>query len=429
MQPKLAAPSAWTLPQKILFRFFFVYFILYCFPFPLDMIEWISPVTKPIYHFQDWWVPLAGKNLFNIPVDHVYDNIFQRTGDFSYGFVFMFSIALLAFVVTISWTILANKNASYDKLHQWFRLYIRFFLAFHLLNYGFIKVFPSQFPDATASMLVQNFGDAPPARLAWNFMGYSPTFMRFTGWMEVIAALLLLPRRTTTLGAWIAMSVLSAVVMINICFAITVKLFSIHFLAIAAILLAGEWKRLLDFFILNKTVQPSPQLQLIGHQLGKKILLAVQIGLIAWMLYVQITDAREAQREYGDKVRKPALYGVYNTEYFIKNNDTVLPLDTDSTRWKKLVIDGGGWKQSSIHFSNDTYRYYNISADTVNKTMQVQSPRDPGEYYLFNYSLPDSQRICFSGIWKKDSIKVVMKKYDLNNYRLYRTKFKWIFNY
>jgi hypothetical protein len=31
-----------------------------------------------------------------------------------------------------------------------------------------------------------------------------------------------------------------------------------------------------------------------------------------------------------------------------------------------------------------------------------------------------------AGKWETDSIKVMLKKYDLNNYRLYRSKFKWI---
>jgi len=429
MEPLTTATNQWTLPQKIFFRFFFVYFVLYCFPFPLNIIDWTYSWTRPVYLFENWWVELSGKNLFHIPVHNNNGNVFQRTGDVGYGYVFMFTIALVALVFAGTWTLFANRKANYDRLHQWLRLYLRFFLACTLFNYGFIKIFPSQFPNVTASMLVQTIGDIRPAGLAWNFMGYSPTFMRFTGWMEVIAGLLLLPRRTTMLGAWIAVSVLSVVAMMNICYGIAVKFFSLHLLAMVLFLLVGEWKRIVSFFILNKQVLPSSQIQLVNHPLRQKILLACQIGLAAWILYINILDGLEAERGWGHKFPQPILYGVYKTEYFIKNQDTVPPLETDSFRWKKVVIDeDDNWKQSSILFSNDSSAYFNIKADTVKKTIRIRSSRDTMVNYQFSYSEPDTSHILIKGMWKTDTIEVMMKKYDLNNYRLYRTTFKWIYD-
>ena len=421
----LATTNKWTFTQKIFFRFFFVYFVLYCFPFPLNMIEWTYPLTKPIYQFQNWWVELSGKYLFHIPV-RIYGHIYQRTGDVGYGFVFMFTIALIALVIAGTWTMFADKKVNYHKLHQWLRLYTRFFLAFYLLNYGFMKVFPSQFPDATASTLVQNFGDVTPARLAWNFMGYSGTFMRFTGLAEVLAGILLLFRRTTMLGACVAISVLTAVAMMNFCFVIGVKLLSLHFILIALFLLAGDANRLVRFFILNKTTEAAPKQPLIRHPLGRKILLIIQISLGIWMFYTHISEARASEREYGYKFPQPLLYGVYKTEFFIKNNDTLPPLETDSFRWKRVVIDDDdNWKQSSILFSNDSSTYFSIKADTVNKMIQIKSFRDTAVNYQFKYSEQDTSRILIKGMWKTDTIEVMMKKYDLNNYRLHRTKFKW----
>ena len=427
MEPLTTVTNKWTFTQKIFFRFFFIYFVLYVFPFPLNIIEWTLPLTRPLYFFESSLVEFSGKYLFHIPV-HDYGNFRQRTSDFGYGYVFMLTITLIAIIGAAAWTLFASNEAKNNRLHQWLRLYIRFFLACYLFKYGFIKVFPSQFPDATASMFAQTFGDATPARLAWNFMGYSPTFMKFTGWMEVIAGLLLLLRRTTTtLGAWIAISSLSTVVMMNICYGISVKLFSIHLLAIAVFLLAGEWERVINFFILNKQVQPSPKILLIKQPLGQKILLASQIGLAAWVLYASISDGLTAEREWGHKFPIPALYGVYKTEFFIKNNDTLPPLETDSFRWKRVVIDDDdNWKQSSILFSNDSSAYFSIKADTVNKMIQIKSFRDTAVNYQLKFSKPDTSRILLKGTWKSDTIEVMMKKYDLNNYRLHRTKFKWI---
>ena len=113
-------------------------------------------------------------------------------------------------------------------------------------------------------------------------------------------------------------------------------------------------------------------------------------------------------------------------EFFIKNNDTLPPVETDSFRWKRVVIDDDeNWKQSSILFSNDSSAYFSIKADTVNKMIQIKSARDTAVNYQFKYSEPDTSRILIKGMWKTDTIEVMMKKYDLNNYRLHRTKFKW----
>jgi hypothetical protein len=420
------AQQRWTTLQKIVFRFFFVYFVLYCFPFPLNMIQWIDPLIRPFYHFQDWWVTLVGQIVFNLPVKN-YHYIFQRTGDTGYGFSFMFTIGLAALLLTVIWSVADSKRLNYKKLNLWLRLYIRFFLAFTLFSYGFIKVFPSQFPDTTASTLVQTFGDVTPLRLAWNFMGYSESFMRFTGLAEVLAGLLLLFRRTTTLGALLAISVLSVVLMMNFGFSMGGKLYLLHLVAIAIFLFVGDAKRLVHFFILNKPIEAIPEMPLIRHPVGRKILLVTQIGLGIWMLYIHIADSRLSERESGIKFPKPLLYGVYKTEYFLRNKDTIPPLQSDSLRWKQLVIDDdGNWKQSSLHFNNDTYTHYTINADTIKKTILIKSLTDEAENYLFNYSLTDSTRVLLTGIWKKDSIEIMMKKYDLNNYRLHRAKFKWI---
>ena len=39
------------------------------------------------------------------------------------------------------------------------------------------------------------------------------------------------------------------------------------------------------------------------------------------------------------------------------------------------------------------------------------------------WSFPDSNHLFLAGNWKGDSIKVMMKKYDLNNYPLHGAKF------
>src|SRR5438045_3883184 len=113
--------------------------------------------------------------------------------------------------------------------------------------------------------------------------------------------------------------------------------------------------------------------------------------------------------------------------YFVRNNDTTVPVETDSTRWKQLVIDGGNWQQQgTIELNTGKKLFYNVKADTIKKIIRMQSQADTTENYLFHYFMQTGNNILLKGIWKSDSIEVLMNKYDLNNYLLHREKFTWI---
>jgi len=122
---------------------------------------------------------------------------------------------------------------------------------------------------------------------------------------------------------------------------------------------------------------------------------------------------------------KRPLYGMYTTDYFIRGADTIPPLQTDSLRWKKITIDGVLFQRIYVHLSNDDIISNTVRIDTVQQTIQFQIKKDS---LTLNWSRPDSNHLFFSGKWKNDSMKVLMKKYDLNNYPLHREKFQWIYD-
>ena len=166
---------------------------------------------------------------------------------------------------------------------------------------------------------------------------------------------------------------------------------------------------------------------MIANPTSRKVFLGLQVLIAICILYSTILNSIETEKTSGQNAPHVPLYGVYNTAYFIRNNDTIPPLETDSLRWKQLVIDDSSWNQSGIiQFSTGMKIFYNVQADTVKRILRIQSRTDTAENYFLNYFEPDSNHILLKGIWKKDSIKVLMSKYDLNNYLLHREKFKWI---
>lgn len=416
----------WSSARKFLFRFFFVYLFIYCFPFPFDSFELTKPIAQPYYNFLDIIIPRIGESWFHLKAKTAFP-FFDKVDDSYYGLVHLYITLIISFIATIIWSIIDRRRKNYETLRQWLRLYLRFFLAAYLFGYGFVKVFPSQFQPITAFRLTQIVGDQSPMLLAWNFMGYSSVFQKILGVTEVIAGLFLLFRRTTTIGAILSFGVFGFVVMMDFSFNVPVRLLSSHLLFISAFLFLGDGKRLINVFFLNRHAAAVIEKPLITHPLYRKIFAGILIILCICLFYSQIIISRRSEREFGWKAPHGSLYGVYNTAYFIRNNDTIPSLQTDSLRWKQLVIDNGGWNQMGVIKVNSDKRVtYNIETDTVKQILKINSLNDTTEKYSFNYNKPDVGHLLLKGIWKKDSIEVLMEKYDLNNYLLHKERFTWI---
>ncbi len=421
--------AIWHPVKKFLFRFFFVYFFLYCFPFPFDAFDFTTPVAQPYYNFLDWLVPRIGEKWFHIHATTAFP-LFDKVDDSGYGLVFLYMNLILSIIMALIWGIADHKRKNYEKLYQWLKLYLRYYLAAFLFGYGFVKVFPSQFQAITASRLTMLVGEQSPMLLAWNFMGYSTVLMRLNGIVEVLAGLLLLLfRRTTTIGAILASCTFGFIVVMDFCFNVPVRLLASHLLVMSIFLILEDRRKLLNVFLLNKPTAPTVYVSLINHPKWRKALLGLQALFIVSVLYSSIVKSLNAEKLYGQNRPHVPLYGVYNTAYFIRNRDTIPPLETDSLRWKQLVIDGGSWNQTGIiQFSTDKKSFYTAEADTVKQVLNIQSRSDTSEKYLLHYFMQDGDHILIKGLWKKDSIEVLMNKYDLNNYLLHKEKFKWITN-
>src|SRR6185436_1005358 len=178
----------WSPVNRVLFRFTFAYFVLYLFPFPLDVIPYVAIVTQPYETLREWTVIGVGKHLFHVEVVHR----FTGSGDTTYDYIQNFCILVLAVAATLAWSILDRKRASYARLYEWLRIYVRFGLATAMVTYGAAKVIPAQFPRQSVDRLLQPFGDASPMGLLWTFMGASAAYVIFTGLAEMLGGLLLL---------------------------------------------------------------------------------------------------------------------------------------------------------------------------------------------------------------------------------------------
>jgi ABC-type multidrug transport system fused ATPase/permease subunit len=229
----------WNTSSKVLFRLLFTYFVLYI------LLAFLSPLFETPYR----WI---GKMVFGI--NYEYEVSGNGSGDHTFAYITLFVNAVSTFVIFIFWTLIDAKRKSYNKLLYWFLVFLRVVIVAAMLLYGFVKIFKLQFPSASLTHLLDPLGDLSPMGLAWTYMGFSKGFNVFVGFLEVLGGLLLIPRRTQTLGSFIVIGVMTQVAVMNFCFDIPVKLFSVHLVLMALVIFITD-NRFLNVFIRNKAVE------------------------------------------------------------------------------------------------------------------------------------------------------------------------------
>ena len=420
MELPITKTDNWIFIRRILIRFSFIYFILYIFPFPLDLFSDNNPIINSYRQLWGKLVPLVGKHLLDI-------NVGGRGGDTLFQYTRIFTLLIIAVVGCLVWTIAERKPRNYKNLCYCITVYIRYFLAYNMLDYGFAKVFHIQFMPMFPNLdqLVQPYGDSSPQGLLWKFMGYSKSYQTFTGVGEVLAGLLLLFRRTTTLGALVSIALLSNVVMMNWSYDIPVKVNSMHLLFMATFLLITDAKRTVNFFILNKTVLPVERIPLPTKKWLRASRLILKLFFVFFLVYIPFKQYNGFSKDWHSD-KKPPLYGIYNIETFVMNNDTLPPLTTDSIRWRRMIVEYPGmW--ANIQLMNENLKTYDIKTDTIKKTAIISSGKDSLDKFIFRFNQPTKDILTFKGQWKEDSVFIQMKKVDINQFRLVQWKPRWIY--
>ena len=439
MEATTLTDTNWKLSRKISFRFFCSFFILYIFPFPLNnfpfggeinkisekILGWYYAAFEYVTVFWHWLTPGVGKTLLNLenPI-----TIFTNgSGDTTYDYVLVLTMILLSILICIGWSILDRNRKNYNTAYYWLCVLIRYYLAVIMLSYGFSKVFHLQMPYPFLSRLVQPYGDSSPMGLAWTYVGQSKAFSAFVGWSEVICGLLLFFRKTTLVGALLTLIVMGNVVVVNLCYDIPVKLFS-SVLEIMALYLAAPYlKKMYQAFIQHKPIHINNYYQPVftkrWQAIGIKVL---KVLIITDALFSGVKGSIDQGKQYGDNAPKPPLYGIYNTVLVVRNNDTIPPLTTDTSRWKQIIVQSNNYAR--IKLMNDTLRNYNFKVDTALRKAIVFANWDTLNKINFNY-ITDADYLTFTGKFKNDSLFIKLKRFDEKNFRLMSRGFHWINEY
>lgn len=425
--PDLPEPTAsseaprWSLAKRILFRFAFVYFVLYFLPWLLNLIPFAGMASRPVGELWSGFVTSVGERVFGV---HAVEEL-TGSGDRTFEYVRLFCLFWIAAASTLVWSILDRRRPHYDRLYTGLRVYVRVSLATAMIVYGAMKAINSQFPAPGLDSLTRTFGESSPMRLLWTFMGFSNAYTMFSGIAELAGGLLLSFRRTALLGALVSIGVMVNVVMLNFCYDVPVKLFSSHLLLAGVFLLLPDLPRLAGLFLLNRRVEPAPSLQLFANRRLDRTAVVLRtivlLGLAGYMLYGSYQGRKQFQA-----MRSP-LYGIWSVEEFVLEGQVRPPLTTDPVRWRRVVFDLT--RRASIHPMDAPGRYYGIKVSTKKRSIELTGRDGQNAKSTLTYERPKPDLLLLSGTFEGKPVRVRLRREDESKLPLTSRGFHWINEY
>ena len=423
MEQEPAASSQWSWAKKLAFRFVFSYLVLYNLPFPLTALYGTEPLGAPYDNLWKAVVPWVGRLLRLRREITVFPN---GSGDTTFNYVQLLCFLVLALAVAAVWTALDTRRSDYARLHSWLRIYLRFSLGVTLLSYGAAKLLKSQFPAPFLMTLVHPIGDSSPMGLLWTFMGVSYAYNVFTGAGEAAAGLLLFARRTTTAGALLAVAVLSHVVVLNFCYDVPVKIFSLHLLAMAAFLLLPDLRPLADFLLRGRPATPVPGGEPFESPRWNRAAGRLRTVFVALAVVSTFAGAWKATHEWGDLVPKPPLHGLYDVVEFSRDGQLRPPLVGDRSRWKQLIIDRPQFL--TLVLMDEGVRYFDWKADLDRKTFTLLSRDAKPVESLLRYQ-EQGNDLLFEGSLAGEPVRARLRRRDPGTFLLLNRGFHWVNEY
>ncbi|WP_342644770.1 hypothetical protein [Mucilaginibacter sp. CSA2-8R] len=324
----------WNTGQLIAFRFFTLLFTLFIL-FNPNMVAFVYPFWMLVKIPVGWLTNLAAQWIFHIGLP-LNDKI-SGSGDRLIDFMHLFVAFALSVLGTVVWSVVDYRRRSYNQALYWVTVLVRYYLAITMFEYGMVKLLKWQFPDLTASKLSQRYGDSSPMGLAWRFLSYSTGYNYIMGFAEISGGLLLLYRRTVTLGAMLTFFVALNIMAINYCFDVAVKILSTALVMMSFFLLVLDARPLIRFFILGQPagapVKLKPEFKQRWINVTSLVLKCLVLLLVAGMTTSTIIKYEYAK--YKSTEVKPGYYKVVN---YREPGRPQTQTNMDPARWQKVML-------------------------------------------------------------------------------------------
>lgn len=409
----------WSALEKLLFRFSFIFLVLFILLFNNGAFPFIMPLMYYPIDLLHIFIPWFGEVLLHLPNKiTVFSN---GSGDTTYDYVLLLFAFLVTIPATLIWSLFDRKSTDYNKLYYWLTVAVRFFVGMMIVHYGAIKVNQLQFPYPGLYRLTETYGESSPMRLAWTFFGYSKGYNLFMGIAELMAGLLLF-RRTVTIGALITLGTSANIMAVNYFYDVPVKILTTALVTLCLFLLLPNFTRLFRLFFKGESVSlkiiPVPVIRFKWMYYVKYSFKYLTILFVVFTLAMTVFYAKTNGKSAYSKL---PLYGVYDVNTFTVNGK-VIPADTlNNNRWKQLLIAKDNYAE--VKFTGNRNGQSDIRIDTIARKISGTFKDDPRNKYAFTYTKVDSVRLILKGKIHRDTVTIELIK---KRFLLTERGFNWV---
>lgn len=427
----LIKQKIWSPTEIFIFRLSFIFFIILFIPYDINLFK---SLFGGGFSFQNLFQLATFRTSFVPESLYVGNNLSAY-----YNWLIALIIAIIGAVI---WGNLAKEKSKteYVNLYYWLKVALRYRLALAIIFTGIIKLVPIQIPEPTLSDLHSQYGDF----LLWKIYYLtnavaSALYVPTLGVLEIVGGLLLLNRRTTTIGAGLLIAILTNIVIVNYVYEIGEQVYSSFLLLLAFAIILSDIPRIYN--LLFKQVESFPETFI--PQFSKNIFKIRSILQVTFLLVISlfsvltITAWTKSKYPFPKTAGIANIKGVYNVKEFVFKGDTIPYSLTDSLRWQNVVFEE--WNTISIksnsfikvdslkpriiyqednarnyeQLGNGGRHFYRYEHKENNKAFDVKlfNKADTSKTYVFSLEKSGKNEIKLKGVnHKGDSLHVVLER-------------------
>jgi hypothetical protein len=188
-------------------------------------------------------------------------------------------------------------------------------------------------------------------------------------------------------------------------------------------LLAPELKRLVDFFLLNRGVQPAVAPELFRTPGANRAALAAQVLIGVYLLgtFAYINGSYWYAAGAGSP-RSP-LYGIWDVEEISIDGEVRVPALNDyDRRWRRLIFDAPG--SAVFQRIDDSFARYGASID--GSTLALTKGQSQTWKATFRVQQPAKDRLILEGEMDGYRIQAEFRLVEFDTFRLLNSGFRWL---
>ena len=377
--------------KSFFWRLFAVYIVLFIFSFPVPnyILPNFGALLNGVFEPISKWV---GVEVLDLNPDLTYSFDSDSTGLYIHVFIIGF---VSCFVTAAS---LIFKPISFSEKHKnYLKVFSSYYLSMVLMIYAFDKIFNHQFYLPEPNILYSQVGDLSKDISFWTTMGASRSYSMFSGFIELVPAILLLFNRTRLIGALIAFMVMLNVLMINFGFDISVKVFSLFLTILALFIISYDYARF-KAFILNSSFTAKKLFKPFKYSLHFSLVVLFVLSLNGAYPFIKNNNFND------DNAPRPKFHGAYE-------------IVNSHLNWKSVFIHRQGYLiiQNKEGEMNDYKMHLNENEKTITLT------NNKNQAYEVKYLAAKNE--LKSLIIKNDTIK--LKTLVWKNKALVKPYFHW----